>query len=66
MGGGNYMANTKDAYVKWKEQGLLDAKLKIISDYYSYNEARGLIYNLLGVSEATCSNYKNKRHTRQV
>ncbi|NLK12984.1 MAG: hypothetical protein GX312_05250 [Candidatus Phytoplasma sp.] len=45
------MVNTKDAYVKWKEQGLLDAKLKIISDYYLYKEARGLIYNLLGVSE---------------
>lgn len=55
------MANTKDAYVKWKEQGLLDAKLKIISDYYSYKEARGLIYNLLGVSEATWERLK-KRH----
>ena len=28
MGGGNYMANTKDAYVKWKEQGLLRCKTK--------------------------------------
>ena len=28
MGGGNYMANTKDAYMKWKEQGLLETKLK--------------------------------------
>ena len=61
MGGGNYMANTKDAYVKWKEQGLLETKLKIISDYYSYKEARGLIYNLLGVSEATWERLK-KRH----
>jgi hypothetical protein len=61
MGGGNYMANTKDAYMKWKEQGLLETKLKIISDYYSYKEARGLIYNLLGVSEATWERLK-KRH----
>lgn len=55
------MANTKDAYMKWKEQGLLDAKLKIISDYYSYKEARGLIYNLLGVSEATWERLKKRQ-----
>jgi len=31
------MANLKDAYVKWKEAGILETKLKLISDYYSYN-----------------------------
>jgi len=62
MGGGKYMANTKDAYVKWKEQGLLETKLKIISDYYSYKEARGLIYNLLGVSEATRAKFKKNEY----
>src|SRR5690606_2557394 len=61
MGGGYYMANTKDAYMKWKEQGLLETKLKIISDYYAYKEARGLIYNIHGESEATREKLK-KRH----
>ena len=55
------MANLKDAYQKWKEAGILDSKLKLISDYYSYKEARGLIYNLLGISEATWERVK-KRH----
>jgi hypothetical protein len=29
--------------MKWKEAGILDGKLKLVSDYYSYKEARGLI-----------------------
>lgn len=47
------MVNTKDAYQKWKESGVLESKLKLIVDYYSYKEGRILIYNLLGISEST-------------
>ncbi len=54
------MANTKDAYQKWKESGVLESKLKLIIDYYSYKEARGLIYNLLGISESTWERLKKK------
>lgn len=54
------MANTKDAYQKWKESGVLESKLKLIVDYYSYKEARGLIYNLLGISESTWERLKKK------
>jgi len=29
------MANTKDAYQKWKESGVLESKLKLIIDLYA-------------------------------
>jgi len=54
------MANTKDIYQKWKASGVLESKLKIIIDYYSYKESRGLIYNLMGISESTWERLKKR------
>lgn len=37
----------KDVYEKWKEDGILDKKLRIIKRYYSYQDADEVIYNEL-------------------
>ena len=54
------MANTKDAYQKWIETNVIDEKIKLIIDYYSYKETKGLIYDLLGIGESTWERIKRK------
>lgn len=54
------MANIKDAYQKWIETNVIDEKIKLIIDYYSYKETKGLIYDLLGISESTWERLKRK------
>lgn len=50
----------KDIYEKWKEDGILDKKLRIIKRYYSYQDADELIYHQLGISESTWERLKKK------
>lgn len=50
----------KDVYEKWKEDGVLDKKLRIIKRYYSYQDADEVIYNQLGISESTWERLKKK------
>ncbi len=51
---------SKDYYERWKEENVLDKKIKLIRRFYSLRMEDDLIWNLLGISERTWERLKKK------